>query len=257
MTTKLSVNLNKIALLRNARAGEVPSLTDAARRVLDAGAAGITVHPRPDMRHIRPADVVALARLLADEYPDRELNVEGNPQAGPNALGYPGFMQILIETRPTQATLVPDSEDQLTSDHGWDLPLQSEEVAPQIASLQAGGTRVSLFMDAAGGDAMPEVTRVGADRIEIYTGPYAEAHQERLNTPERFEREREAFASTAKAAQANGLGVNAGHDLNLDNLPDLIIAHAPLEVSIGHALTADALIHGLSETVRRYLALLK
>ena len=256
MTTKLSVNLNKIALLRNARAGEVPSLTDAARRVLDAGAAGITVHPRPDMRHIRPEDVFTLASLLAGEYPDREFNIEGNPKAGPNTLGYPGFMEILLETRPTQAPLVPDSDDQLTSDHGWDLPRQSIEIAEQIALLQASGTRVSLFMDAAGGDAMPEVTKIGADRIEIYTGPYAETHLDRSKSPERFEQELEAYSITAKAAEENGLGVNAGHDLNLDNLPDLVMAHAPLEVSIGHAFTADALVYGLSETVRRYMAVL-
>ncbi len=256
MTTKLSVNLNKIALLRNARAGEVPSLTDAARRVLDAGAAGITVHPRPDMRHIRPGDVFTLASLLAGEYPDREFNIEGNPKAGANALGYPGFMQILLETCPTQATLVPDSDDQLTSDHGWDLPRQSEEVTEQIALLQGSGTRVSLFMDAAGGQTIREVARVGADRVEIYTGPYAEAHRERSNKPEQFERALAAYASTARATEQNGLGINAGHDLNLDNLPDLVMAHAPLEVSIGHALTADALVYGLSETVRRYMAAL-
>ena len=257
LTTKLSVNLNKIALLRNARAGEVPSLTDAARRVLDAGAAGITVHPRPDLRHIRPRDVSTLAALIAKEYPDREFNIEGNPGAGANALGYPGFMEILLETRPTQATLVPDSEDQLTSDHGWDLPRQCEEIAEQVTRLRASGTRVSLFMDATGGETMSEVARIGAERIEIYTGPYAEAHQGRSNEPERFDRELGAYVTTAKAAQENGLGVNAGHDLNLDNLSDLVMAHAPLEVSIGHAFTADALVYGLAETVRRYMAVLK
>lgn len=256
MTTKLSVNLNKIALLRNARAGEVPSLTDAARRVLDAGAAGITVHPRPDMRHIRPRDVFTLASLLSDEYPDREFNIEGNPKAGPNTLGYPSFMQILLESRPTQATLVPDSDDQLTSDHGWDLPRQSEEISKQIAVLQSSGTRVSLFMDASGAATMPEVARIGATRVEIYTGPYAEAHQHRMTNPEAFGRELAAYAATASAAEACGLGVNAGHDLNLENLVDLVTAYAPLEVSIGHAFTADALVYGLSETVRRYVAVL-
>ncbi len=256
MTTKLSVNLNKIALLRNARDGEIPSLADAARRVLDAGAAGITVHPRPDMRHIRPSDVFVLASLVASEYPDRELNIEGNPKAGPNTLGYPGFMQILLDVGPTQATLVPDSDDQLTSDHGWDLPRQSEEIAEQVAKIQAAGSRVSLFMDASGVDAMQEAARIGAERIEIYTGPYAEAHQERSNTPKRLQQELESYATTARAAEECGLGVNAGHDLNLDNLSELITAHAPLEVSIGHAFTADALVYGLSETVRRYIAVL-
>ena len=256
MTTSLSVNLNKIALLRNARAGQIPSLADAARRVLDAGAAGITVHPRPDMRHIRPSDVYLLAQLLENEYPDRELNIEGNPAAGPNSEGYPGFMQLVIETRPAQATLVPDSEDQLTSDHGWDLPLQTGEIAAHIKVIRDSGTRVSLFMDARSLDAIEETARLGAQRIEIYTGPFAEAFEHDTECPEVLARETQAYVLAANAATELGVGINAGHDLNLDNLDTLVAAFEPLEVSIGHAFTADALVYGLRETVRRYIAIL-
>ncbi len=255
--TRLSVNLNKVALLRNARTGNVPNLVDAARRVLAAGAAGITVHPRPDLRHVRPEDLFALNALLREEYPDREFNIEGNPMAGANTLGYPGFMALLLEIRPTQATLVPDDEAQLTSDHGWALPRQSNELADHIARLDACGVRVSLFMDPDAEDSIPEVVRLGAQRVEIYTGPYADAHKGQLDAPHRLAHALDQCVRVARAAERHGLGINAGHDLNLDNLSDLVRACAPLEVSIGHALIADALVHGLNETVRRYTDILQ
>ena len=253
MSTRLSVNLNKIALLRNARDGDIPSIELAARLVLDAGAAGITVHPRPDMRHIRPRDVFVLADLLAKSYPDRELNIEGNPHARASAQGYPGFMEILKQAQPAQATLVPDSDDQLTSDHGWDLPRQGDEIREHISELKRQGIRVSLFMDVQASRRMQAAAEIGADRIEIYTGPFAEAH---LKGPQDSERALDAYARAASAAEDAGLGVNAGHDLGLQNLASLVKAHPPLEVSIGHALTAEALVHGLPETVRRYLHIL-
>ena len=253
MTTKLSVNLNKIALLRNARDGDTPSIELAARLVLDAGAAGITVHPRPDMRHVRPRDVFVLADLMAKTYPDREFNIEGNPKAHANVQGYPGFMEIIDQVRPTQATLVPDGDDQLTSDHGWDLPRQGSEIQDDITSLKRQGVRVSLFMDVEPCSALRAAADLGADRIEIYTGPFAAAHLEGSGA---LGRALQAYASASSAAAAAGLGVNAGHDLSLDNLASLVAAYPPLEVSIGHALTAEALIHGLPETVRRYLHIL-
>lgn len=256
MTTRLSVNLNKIALLRNARTGQIPSLADAARRVLDAGAAGITVHPRPDLRHVRPADVHMLAELLEREYPHREFNIEGNPSAGANSHGYPGFMPLVLAIRPTQATLVPDSEDQPTSDHGWDLPRQSSDIQSQVSRLKVQGTRVSLFMDSENSAAIREAARLGADRIELYTGPFAEAFEHRKDNPESLFTQVRTYSSAAHTALSAGLGVNAGHDLNLHNLATLLNAHQPLEVSIGHAFTADALIYGLDETVRRYTAIL-
>ena len=254
MTTKLSVNLNKIALLRNAREGDVPSIKLAARLVLDAGAAGITAHPRPDARHIRPSDVFVLAKLIAQDYPDREFNIEGNPSAGPTRTGYPGFMEIVRQAGPTQATLVPDSDDQLTSDHGWYLPRQADAIRECIAELKDLGIRVSLFMDAGDVSSVHAAAELGADRIEIYTGPFAEAHQQGSDA---LDRALAQYRATAKAAEDAGLGLNAGHDLSLSNLHTLVDAHPPFEVSIGHALTAEALIHGLPETVRRYLAILE
>jgi pyridoxine 5-phosphate synthase len=245
MSTALSVNLNKVALLRNARNGDRPSVLAAARIAIAAGANGITVHPRPDQRHIRPGDVLALAEAL-----DVELNIEGNPFHGAEG-DYPGFLALVRRARPAQCTLVPDTAAQLTSDHGWNLPEEGERLRPLIDELHRLQCRVSLFMDPDAG-AVARARALGADRVELYTEEYARAHARGAARPQ-LERHRAA----ALAAQAAGLGVNAGHDLNLDNLegycrevPDV------LEVSIGQALIADALELGLAESVRRYRACL-
>lgn len=247
--TALSVNLNKIALLRNSRTGNYPSVIDHATLCLAAGADGITVHPRPDQRHIRPTDVRQLATLIKP-MTAIEFNVEGNPFA--DSIGdYPGFIELVLETRPDQCTLVPDSNDQLTSDHGFDLTRSGEALRPLIRQLQQAGIRVSLFMD-------PDVEQIklakdiGADRIELYTGPYAEAHKLQLPTLDAILQQ---HINAATAANLLGLGVNAGHDLNLDNLQLYRQVPGLLEVSIGHALTVDSLLLGMSEAVKRYLHL--
>jgi pyridoxine 5-phosphate synthase len=238
--TALSVNLNKVALLRNTRHLGIPSVVRAAELVLEAGAQGITVHPRPDARHIRADDVQALAALLADRWPHIEFNIEGNP--------FDNLMDYLRRVRPAQATFVPDSPEQFTSDHGWRFPADAERLAPVIAETKALGIRVSLFMDPEP-DAMAAVRAVGADRIELYTEGYARAH----GTPQQGE-VLARYAEAARAAQRVGLGVNAGHDLNRDNLADFLRAvPGVLEVSIGHAFIADALELGYAETVREYL----
>jgi pyridoxine 5-phosphate synthase len=244
--TRLSVNLNKIALLRNARGGCEPDLLRAARTCLAAGAHGITLHPRPDARHARTDDVRLLARLAQAE--GAEFNLEGNPFAAPRA-DYPGFLALCAEARPTQATLVPDADAQLTSDHGFDFVRDAARLQPVIAALKSLGCRVSLFADA--GSAVAMAAGIGADRIEIYTGPFAEAHA----TGDARDALR-ACADTAAQAQHTGLGVNAGHDLNQHNLA-AFLAEVPgvLEVSIGHALVAESLYEGLDATVRRYLAI--
>lgn len=247
--TLLSVNVNKIAVLRNSRGGKEPDVLRAAITCLDAGAHGITVHPRPDQRHIRTDDVLALADLTRQR--NVEFNLEGNPFAPPRD-GYPGFLALCEQVRPAQATLVPDSDAQITSDHGFDFARDSQRLAPLISQLKSLGCRVSLFVDA-GGPLLENAAALGADRVEIYTGPYAEAHA--LGEPG------QALAdciTTARQAAAVGLGVNAGHDLNQDNLGDFL-ANVPnvLEVSIGHALIGDALYDGLDQTVRRYLAILE
>ncbi len=246
--TALSVNLNKIALIRNSRPGNFPDLVKHGQVCLDAGADGLTVHPRPDQRHIRPNDVHALAELVAGQT-GIEFNVEGNPFAG--AVGsYPGFMPLVLAARPHQCTLVPDSTEQLTSDHGFDLAANGAQLAPIIRQLQDAGIRVSLFMDPE-----PEQIRrardLGADRIELYTGPYAEAFARGGDTLESlFQR----YVDAAECARELGLGLNAGHDLNLENLPRFCRVPALLEVSIGHALTVDALDMGLAAAVRAYKA---
>lgn len=242
--TKLSVNVNKIATLRNTREIGIPSPLQAARLCLRAGAHGITVHPRPDERHIRPADVHEIAELLC-EYPQAEYNIEGNPY-------FDEFMRHCERTRPAQATLVPDSLEQSTSDHGWNLAVEGERLRPLIAQLKSYGCRVSLFVDPTPGQ-VPLVRDVGADRIELYTAPFADAFERGPLGPVL-----DSYRLTAKAAGQAGLGVNAGHDLSLDNLP-LLIRHIPhlAEVSIGHALIAEALEFGLPETVRRYLRVLE
>lgn len=251
--TVLSVNVNKIAVLRNSRGGREPDVVQAARTCLDAGAHGITVHPRPDARHIRADDVYALAELTR-EY-RVEFNLEGNPFAPPRP-GYPGFIALCAQVRPAQATLVPDSDAQLTSDHGFDFLRDASSLRPLVAELKSLGCRVSLFADAAGGvdsDDMRHAAATGADRIELYTGPYAQAHVDG-DAGVMLAR----FAAAARGAQAAGLGVNAGHDLSQDNLGDFLRAVPDvLEVSIGHALIGEALYAGLATTVKGYLRILR
>lgn len=240
--TCLSVNLNKIAVLRNSRGGALPDVIAAANVAIAAGADGITVHPRPDQRHIRPDDVFALTRMLTVEF-----NIEGNPFAGANALGYPGFIELVEAVRPAQVTLVPDGDAQVTSDHGFDVGRDRERLAPVIARLKRTGARVSLFVDA-GSTWGNDLRELGADRIEIYTGPYAQAFATGA-----FSTELSDCARTAADARAAGLAVNAGHDLDRTNLARLLAAARPIaEVSIGHALVNDALYEGLADTVRRY-----
>ena len=246
--TVLSVNLNKIAVLRNARGGTEPSLARAAETCIAAGCGGITVHPRPDRRHITPEDVALLAKLTRGRV---EFNIEGNPFAPPRP-GYPGMLELVRQARPAQATLVPDSEGQLTSDHGFDLIRDASKLAPLIAELVSTGCRVSLFVEAGSADGFDRARDIGAARVELYTGPYAHAFTQGNAT-----RELSLCANTARQAAAAGLAVNAGHDLNQQNLavfqraiPDLA------EVSIGHALVGEALYDGLDRTVRNYLAIL-
>jgi len=244
MSTALSVNLNKVALVRNTRHLGIPSVTRAAVLCLQAGAHGITVHPRPDARHIRADDVRELHALLKKDWPRAEFNIEGNP--------FHNLMDFVRELRPQQATFVPDSEGQFTSDHGWDLGKDGERVKPLIAEARALGVRVSLFMDA-DARAIPLAKAVGADRVELYTEPYAAA----WGTAGQAEQLRR-FADAAQAAHAAGLGVNAGHDLSRENLPDFLRAvPGVMEVSIGHALIADALERGYDATVRAYLAAIR
>jgi pyridoxine 5-phosphate synthase len=244
LMTKLSVNVNKIATLRNTRSLGIPDIVALSALALDAGAHGITVHPRPDQRHIRPEDVTSIAQLM-QRYPDAEYNIEGNP--------FHGLLEHCERVRPQQATLVPDAREAFTSNHGWNLieldATSRAGLAQSIATLQAAGCRVSLFLDPVPA-MMPLARELGADRVELYTEPYAAAAlagraSDSLN----------AYARAAAAARAVGLGVNAGHDLNLDNLAPFVNRAGPIdEVSIGHALIADALSFGLGETVKRYLA---
>lgn len=249
MPIALSVNLNKIALIRNSRPGNYPDLVTHGKTCLDAGAQGLTVHPRPDQRHIRPGDVAALGTLVKT-YSNREFNIEGNPFAQP--LGdYPGLLPLVEQARPQQCTLVPDSQTQLTSDHGFDLEQDGERLGPIIAQLHRMGVRVSLFMD-------PDLKQialaqaVGADRIELYTGPYADAFATSASDlPELYQ----SYVDAAQLALKLGLGVNAGHDLNLLNLQQFRQLPGLTEVSIGHALTVDALSIGLSAAVAEYLKL--
>jgi pyridoxine 5-phosphate synthase len=237
--TALSVNVNKVALLRNTRALTIPSVTRAATLALEAGAAGITVHPRPDERHIRPADVHDLAALLKD-WPRAEYNIEGNP--------FHNLMDFVRSVRPHQCTFVPDDVAQSTSDHGWDLAVDGARLKPLIDEARDLGVRVSLFMDPEP-DAMPAVSALGAERVELYTEPFARA----WGTADEA-RVLAGFVDGARAASLAGLGINAGHDLNRDNLGAFLAAVPQvLEVSIGHALIADALEFGLAATVSAYL----
>ena len=241
MTAKLSVNVNAIAHLRNRRDVPWPSVVGLGRIALQAGAHGLTVHPRPDERHIRKTDVPELAALIRDEFPGREFNIEGYPA--------PEFLALCEANKPDQVTLVPDDPSQGTSDHGWDVARQPELLANVVARLKAGGMRVSLFIDA---DPMVpgRIHDIGADRVELYTGPFGGKLTPAARAPVLA-----ALKATAEAARAAGLGVNAGHDLTRENLPELCAAIPHLaEVSIGHALIGDALTYGMAETVRLFLA---
>lgn len=247
MSCRLSVNLNKIAVLRNSRGGREPDMLQAARTCLDAGAHGITVHPRPDARHTRHDDVLALAELTRGY--GVEFNLEGNPFA-PARDGYAGFLRLCELARPAQATLVPDGDAQLTSDHGFDFARDATGLQPLVARLKALGCRVSLFADP--GSEVAPAAAIGADRVELYTGPYAEAF-----AAGRGAAALPAYAGTARAALAAGLAVNAGHDLDQANLGAFLDAVPGVrEVSIGHALIAEALYAGLATTVSRYLAII-
>jgi pyridoxine 5-phosphate synthase len=239
--TKFSINLNKFALIRNARGGALPDLEAVARRCIARGVHGVTVHPRPDERHARAADVRMLKRLVTGQ-PPVELNVEGYPADS--------YLALVEETRPHQATLVPDAPDQLTSDHGWDVKRDADRLIPILARLRAAGVRSSLFLD-------PDIAQVeaaartGTDRIELYTESWAQA----FGTPTASQ-VLDGFAAAAKRATALGLGVNAGHDLNLENLgPFLAAVPEVLEVSIGHAFICEAFDYTLEGTVDRYLAI--
>ncbi len=239
---KLSVNVNKVALLRNTRHLGVPSVVKAARLALDAGAAGVTVHPRPDQRHIRPGDVDDLVDLLRQPpYADREFNIEGNPFEG-------AYLDIVRRAKPDQFTLVPDAPDAFTSNEGWDVAGRLDRLTDVIAELHTIGGRVSLFMD-------PDPLQIerapetGADRIELYTEPYAAAFAAGGSDAERVF---QTFKQAAAIATDAGLGLNAGHDLNLHNLARFLMIPNILEVSIGHALVADALEMGMSAAVRAY-----
>ena len=243
--TKLSVNVNKIATLRNTRSLGIPDITSLASIALQAGAHGLTVHPRPDERHIRPDDVTALSAVVK-RFPGAEYNIEGNP--------FHGLIEHCQRVRPTQATLVPDAREAFTSNHGFNLvelgPGERRALGQAIDTLHASGSRVSLFLDPIP-DMMPIARELGTDRVELYTEHYALAHRSGD-----VETSIQTYARAATAARDAGLAVNAGHDLNLDNLGHFLRGVSPVaEVSIGHALIADALELGLAETVRRYLAL--
>jgi pyridoxine 5-phosphate synthase len=256
--TALSVNINKIAVLRNSRGHALPDPVVAARVAIQAGCHGITVHPRPDQRHIRADDVPRIAAELGSSNaalpagaPVVEYNIEGNPFA-PARGSYPGFVELVRAARPAQATLVPDGDAQLTSDHGFDLARDAERLRPLVRELKSFGCRVSLFVDA-GIDDVERAAEIGADRIEIYTEPYADAYARGD-----FARALEDCVRTAEQASAVGLGVNAGHDLDQRNLGALLRAIPFLaEVSIGHALIGEAIYDGLATTVRNYLAILE
>ena len=241
--TALSVNVNKVALVRNTRHLGIPSVARAALQCLEAGAQGITVHPRPDGRHIRSSDVYELAELL-QSWPEAEFNIEGNPTQN--------LMDFIRQVRPQQATFVPDSEDQFTSDHGWSFPQDAQRLRPLIAECRSLGVRVSLFMDPLP-EHMAAAKAVGADRIELYTGPWADAFA--AGAPHSV---LPAFVATAERARRAGLGVNAGHDLSQANLGPFLDALGRVdEVSIGHALIDEALYEGLETTVRRYVRIVE
>lgn len=241
--TNLSVNLNAVAHLRNRRDLPWPSVPRIARLVLDAGADGITIHPRPDERHIRRADAFDLAKLVRQEYPQAEYNIEGYPGAE--------FMDLVEQAAPDQVTFVPDDPSQSTSDHGWDIAANRAVLIPAIAQMKAAGIRVSLFIDPVPAVAADAIA-LGTDRIELYTADYGGSFTQAAAEPHL-----KNLAATAKLTQSAGLKVNAGHDLTLENLPAFQRAVPGVaEVSIGHAITSDALLMGFAEAVRRYKAVL-
>ena len=255
--TALSVNINKIAVLRNSRGGNLPCVQEAARVCVAAGCHGITVHPRPDQRHICAQDIYKLNAWLPVE-----LNIEGNPFSSSLPNGYPGFMNLIERIKPAQCTLVPDSDDQITSNHGFNMRHDAERLKPIVEQLKQWGCRVSVFMDAdgvTGGDISVQeniqlAAQIGVNRIEIYTGPYASAYAQKSTQPEQFEQSLQQCMDIAQYAKHTGLGVNAGHDLNQANLPCFLQKiSSVLEVSIGHALISEAIYDGLFETVQRYL----
>lgn len=257
---QLSININKIALIRNSRTGNNPDISTYAKKIIDAGANGITVHPRPDQRHIRPQDCEQLAgivRELKQSGKALEFNIEGNPLAPftkatrSDFSDYPGFMKIVENCVPDQVTLVPDSNQQLTSDHGFDLSGDTGELRALIKRIKQLGCRVSLFMDT-DLEQIKRAADTGADRIELYTGPFAEAFAGNPEDREVFDR----HCRAAELAHESGLGINAGHDLNLDNLTVYRTLPCLAEVSIGHAFTIDALDYGLRETINKYQAVL-
>jgi pyridoxine 5-phosphate synthase len=237
--TALSVNLNKVALVRNTRTIGIPSVTHAATLALEAGADGITVHPRPDGRHVRAADVAELSALL-EHWPAAEFNIEGNP--------FHGLLDFVVQVGPQQCTLVPDETGAFTSDHGWNLPEDIGRLRPIVEKVRSLGVRVSLFMDPQP-ESMRHAAELGAHRVELYTEPYARAY----GTPAQADILAH-YEAAAEAALRAGLGINAGHDLNRVNLAAFLAAVPADEVSIGHALIADALEFGLGPTVRMYLA---
>lgn len=241
--TVLSVNLNAVAQLRNRRDLPWPSVTGMARVVLDAGASGITIHPRPDQRHIRLTDVHELEALLRADYPRAEYNIEGYPSED--------FLALVEAVAPDQVTFVPDDPQQATSDHGWDIEANRAVLEPAIARMKAAGIRISLFVDE--DPSVPAAAKaIGADRVELYTGPYGGTYG-----TEEGDRHLMLLAATAGAAHAAGLVVNAGHDLTLENLPVFMQVMPEIaEVSIGHGITADALLMGFPEAVRRYRTVL-
>ncbi len=238
--TRLSVNVNKVALLRNSRGRDYPGVTDFARRVIGLGARGVTAHPRPDERHVRRGDMFDLRAMLAD-HPEVEFNIEGYPS--------PELLALVEQLRPDQCTLVPDAPDQITSDHGWDIPANLTLLRQAVSRLRAAGIRASLFLDPAA--AMVEhAPAAGCDRIELYTEEYARAR----GGPDEDEVLDRYRAAAARAA-ALGIGVNAGHDLNLDNLARFLEIENILEVSIGHALIVECIEYGVEQVISRYLAI--
>lgn len=246
--TVLSVNVNKIAVLRNSRGGSEPSVVDAARCAIEAGAGGITVHPRPDLRHIRPDDVLALAEVVRGRV---EYNLEGNPFAPPRG-DYPGFLALVDAVRPQQTTLVPDGDGQITSDHGFDLARDADRLAPLVRALVDMRVRVSLFVDAGTTD-FSAAALMGVERIELYTGPYAQAFADGDAAAALAD-----CVASARAAHAVGIAVNAGHDLSQANLGTFLQTVPDVrEVSIGHALIGEALYAGLDPTVRAYLRVIE
>lgn len=245
MSAKLSVNLNAIALLRNRRDLPWPNIIKLGRIALQAGASGLTVHPRPDQRHIRFSDLPEIRLLLDKEFPSAEFNIEGYPSEE--------FLSLIEEIRPEQVTLVPDSPSQTTSDHGWNLIQQREFLTSIILRIRQGGARVSLFVDA-NPEQIVAVQTLGANRIELYTGPYGACHRDASKAHSELEK----LGKTADIALAMGLEINAGHDLTVENLPALAKRiHGLAEVSIGHGLIAEALELGMEEAVKRFLTALR